>query len=513
MSNKEDRRKQLAGKRILIIGIGSKSKVWFVERVVELGCYVIVVDMPDSPGIGTLGLETFLPIDTSVDTVACDAIIVELDKLGYLQDNKIDGVWCFWEDNLTLTSLVAERLNLPYNSAQSTRVCRSKKLTRDAMEKAGLPTPTSILCKTLDDLEQALLVVPFPAVVKPVFGASAQGASKVLNADEARIAFQHNMDTLNPDFDPIYAQGTDCILEQYIDGDEVDVDALIQDGELKFFSLTDNLPTLEPSFVNTGSNLPSVLPLHKQTELVNLAFLAATKACGITMGACHIEMKYTTSSGPQLIEVNGRMGGMPFPTWLKAVWDIDFIEESICIALSIPINPVKPSPLTYLAGTYILSNCDGIVSQQDVNQFETLKKDSRIFQVYMDFQAGSQVFTTGTREQRGYITACGDSMQSAVSIYNELCNPRIFPMPEYLWIAGAELLPSQSLNETERHRRQSISIITLQRKASMMDERTARRRASSLVSMDEELVGRYLLPNSVTLSASPMSSQTFPDHI
>lgn len=64
------------------------------------------------------------------------------------------------------------------------------------MRKAGLPTPISILCKTTADLEAALDKVPFPAVVKPVFGASAMGAVKCLTKDEARTAFAHNQQLL-----------------------------------------------------------------------------------------------------------------------------------------------------------------------------------------------------------------------------------------------------------------------------------------------------------------------------
>ena len=46
-------------------------------------------------------------------------------------------------------------------------------------------------------------------------------------------------------------------MEQYLDGDEVDVDMILSDGKVTYAKVTDNLPTLEPWFNETGAVTPS----------------------------------------------------------------------------------------------------------------------------------------------------------------------------------------------------------------------------------------------------------------
>ena len=64
---------------------------------------------------------------------------------------------------------------------------------------------------------------------------------------------------------------TTLMLEEYLDGPEVDVDLVLSDGLAVYGAVTDNWPTVEPYFNETGSNSPSILPLHQQQGLMDLA--------------------------------------------------------------------------------------------------------------------------------------------------------------------------------------------------------------------------------------------------
>jgi carnosine synthase len=83
----------------------------------------------------------------------------------------------------------------------------------------------------------------------------------------------------------------------------------MSDGIPVYGAVTDNWPTVEPYFNETGSNCPSILPRQQQKELVELA-VKSVQALGLKMGVFHVEGKYTTR-GARLIEVNTRMGGGP----------------------------------------------------------------------------------------------------------------------------------------------------------------------------------------------------------
>lgn len=52
---------------------------------------------------------------------------------------------------------------------------------------------------------------------------------------------------------------------------QVDVDLVFSNGECTYGAVTDNWPTIEPYFNETGSNCPSILPIQTQRELIDLA--------------------------------------------------------------------------------------------------------------------------------------------------------------------------------------------------------------------------------------------------
>merc|ERR1711972_280128 len=61
----------------------------------------------------------------------------------------------------------------------------------------------------------------------------------------------------------------DCtiLMEQYLDGVEVDVDVVFSGGEWRYAAVTDNGPTMEPYFNETWGVCPSLLPSSQQRAL------------------------------------------------------------------------------------------------------------------------------------------------------------------------------------------------------------------------------------------------------
>jgi len=151
---------------------------------------------------------------------------------------------------------------------------------------------------------------------------------------------------------------TTLMLEEYLDGPEVDVDLVYADGAPVYGAVTDNWPTVEPYFNETGSNCPSTLPVETQAALVDLA-VRSVAALGFDCGAFHVELK-ATSRGPRLIEVNCRMGGGPVRATNLLVWGVDLVEEHLLTAAGIPARPpVSPVPLKHIAEYSINANKTG----------------------------------------------------------------------------------------------------------------------------------------------------------
>merc|ERR1712137_1000490 len=165
------------------------------------------------------------------------------------------------------------------------------------------------------------------------------------------------------------------LLEQYLDGCEVDVDVVMSDGEWAYAAVTDNGPTLEPYFNETWAVCPSLQPKEKQAAVKDLA-IKSLEALGFDSGVFHVECKYT-STGPQLIEVNARMGGGQVRECNLRTWGVDLVEEQLFIALDIPARPAVPRlPLAPVAYCYV--NAQGSGKVADLTCLCALQQDDDV---------------------------------------------------------------------------------------------------------------------------------------
>jgi hypothetical protein len=81
----------------------------------------------------------------------------------------------------------------------------------------------------------------------------------------------------------------------------------VSSGETRLhFGLLDKLPLVR-SFIETGHLAPTTLSPREQAAILSLADRALA-ALGVTDRVTHTEIRLT-SAGPQVIEVNGRLGG------------------------------------------------------------------------------------------------------------------------------------------------------------------------------------------------------------
>jgi biotin carboxylase len=139
---------------------------------------------------------------------------------------------------------------------------------------------------------------------------------------------------VTPEQDSIFRAGSDLLLEQYLDGVEFDVDLVLQDGGCVFSSVSQNWPTAEPSFQETGLHLPPDHDEKAVRELVDLS-VRTVQSFGFRRGVLHVEGK-CTRSGPRVIEVNARMGGARIHQMVEAVWGVDLIEAQLRSCLDLP---------------------------------------------------------------------------------------------------------------------------------------------------------------------------------
>jgi len=403
------RRKLAKGSTMVFVGAGLPGKRFTFERAAALGIKVVIVEHPDSWSkvlVSEGVVAKFLTVDMSKGSDAVyEATLAHIRALG--SDGltgKADGIATFVELSVPLVARLCETLGLPGHRPEAVDSARNKHSTRACLKAAGLPTPRNYLIKSAGEVAKAGQLVGFPAVLKPASGAASLGVKKVETAGELAATYKEIVDELSTlvvssgalvKADPA-GGGVDAsnvidlsvLMEQYLDGPEVDVDVIMSGGEYQYAAVADNGPTMEPYFNETWAVCPSLLPKDTQRQLKALS-IDSVKALGFSSGVFHVECKMT-STGPQLIEVNARMGGGQVHETNLRCWGVDLVEETLFAALGIPARPPVPEqPHTAVAYCYVNAAISGKV--QGLSKLEAVAKRPGVVWAKPLVKAGAQV--------------------------------------------------------------------------------------------------------------------------
>ena len=123
---------------------------------------------------------------------------------------------------------VSERLSLPhFISYETAETCHSKGKLREALGQ-GFEGNAAFI--TAGSLEEALEYTNFPGMMKPVDSQGQRGCFRVGSAEDIREHFDASLG---------YSFEGKVIIEEFIDGPEVSVNAYMQDGAMKFAIVSD----------------------------------------------------------------------------------------------------------------------------------------------------------------------------------------------------------------------------------------------------------------------------------
>jgi carnosine synthase len=379
------RRSLVRGATVVFISAGYPGKRFIFECAAALGIKSVILDHPDSWSRQLVSegiVAKFIPVDMSQSSE--DVYRQASRRIRQLGEDGLtgsaDAVTTFVELSVPLAARLCESFGLPGFRPSSVDAARDKHKTRAALKQAGLPTPRNFLVKQREELQEAGQVVGFPAVLKPVSGAASLGVKKVTSMQELATCYEEVVRELSSlvvssgalvkreagvvGVDASNVVDLTVLLEQYLDGVEVDVDIVLSEGGWQYAAVSDNGPTIEPYFNETWGLCPSRLLQEQQRSLKDLA-VKSLEALGFTSGVFHVECKYT-STGPHLIEVNARMGGGPVRECNRLVWGVDLVEEAIFLALGIPSRPVAPTtPNTCIAYSFVNARESGKLLSTD----------------------------------------------------------------------------------------------------------------------------------------------------
>ena len=226
------------------------------------------------------------------------------------KEEAIAGVLCWDEARIHASSQVAEALGLPNGEPAVIARLRDKGQTRQVLAAAGLAQPRSVPAGTVEEAVAAAGQVGYPAILKPRGLGASLGVIRVNDEQELRERFEFTFNTRSPEPEDVLDERR-VLVEQCVFGEEISIDSVISGGRVRPLFVARKVVGFPPYAEEVGHYVSADDPLLTDPQLVEL--LRQTHAAlGFTDGWTHSEFMLT-AAGPQVIEVNGRLGGDLIP--------------------------------------------------------------------------------------------------------------------------------------------------------------------------------------------------------
>ncbi|WP_055697406.1 ATP-grasp domain-containing protein [Streptomyces silaceus] len=243
------------------------------------------------------------------------------------------------EPMLRTTASLAAAVGLPFHDVATARVLTDKVRQRGLLREAGVDDVRTRPLSSPEEWPRVREAVGLPAVIKPVRGAASRNTHAVTDDAEARALLPRIFAAVDG---ADSGGGPPLIVEEMLQGrpslpygDYASVESLCTPQGVTHLALSGKLPLLRP-FRESGRFWPTHLPDGEQRAILDLVS-GALKALGVTYGLTHTELKLT-SSGPRIIEVNGRLGGH-VNGLARTACGTDLVRLAALVALGEPVEP------------------------------------------------------------------------------------------------------------------------------------------------------------------------------
>lgn len=258
---------------------------------------------------------------------------------------------------------IASEKGLPSQSVDGLYRSNNKYLTRDALRHAGLQTVDFGLATEETSLIEHARRIGYPVILKPINGCASQLVIKCENEQELLQGYRSALKKLPRSiyrdlyacthrfadkkgnqiiFDPLRTM----LVEKYIEGPEASIEIVATESDVIPLLVHDKVLVSEGDRV-VYEHLLVVPPVRfTQEELENIRRYAVevAKATGIKNSLCHVEIRYDKHSGPQLLEINPRVGGMLVTKSLETMIGFHALDAMVDLALG-SFQP-RPYPCT-----------------------------------------------------------------------------------------------------------------------------------------------------------------------
>ena len=304
-------------KKVLIVGAGIEQ-VPAIQIAAKLGYEVHTVDYnPNSPGFAHAH---HYEVISTTD---------EEGIFNYVSRNQINGLTTVASETAIPTiARVAARTGLSGMSPETALAATNKDVMRKAVLENGIAVPQFIAVSNYQEAVPYLNKVAGPWVIKPSDSSGQRGMALTSNKEQVKAAIEAARQ---------YAKDGKAMIEEFIQGPEVNVTAVVRNGEIDILSLSHRITEPDRSFGVAIRHLFPVNLTRAMKQAVSDMSVQAIRAIGLENGIAYPQI-IVTPDGPRFIEIAARMpgGNMREVAWYSS--GIDMIKAQILIAMGKPFT-------------------------------------------------------------------------------------------------------------------------------------------------------------------------------
>lgn len=293
--------------KILILGIGS-AQTDMIRHCKELGMIVFACAR-DAIGPGKDLADDFKLID-----------IKDIDGVeSYAIEKDIDFIYSAGSEVSILTSnVVSERLGLPhFMSSEIAKVCEKK---NDWRAYLGSEVEGNISFMTIKEEKDINDWNKFPSILKPVDSSGQRGVFLISGKEDFYEYYEQCLQ---------YSNSNEVIIEEYIDGPEISVNAYIVDGNIEFYLISDRISFDEyPGGIIKEHIVPSLIVDEGTEEKIIKLVKDVIDKMEIANGPIYFQIKISENA-PKLVEFTPRLDGCHMWRIIKEYTGVDLIEMSV----------------------------------------------------------------------------------------------------------------------------------------------------------------------------------------
>ena len=250
------------------------------------------------------------------------------------------AVFTFLEIDIEIAEAANQKLGNGWAVPEAAAICRDKFRQRTFCQEQGIP---SVWHTAVNDIKVAVATATghgFPLIVKPTRAAASEYVQLVQDADGLRRALGEIQAMIDRrrGFYYVDAAHNWALLEDYLPGQEVTLDAVVLDGEVILGGVHNKRHSSGPFFDEDLYTLPFSHP-EREGELVEIV-RRIVGGLGATLCLFNAELRENADGHYRVVEFSIRVsGGHPY-RHIKDVYSIDLVRMFLRAACGDPVADI-----------------------------------------------------------------------------------------------------------------------------------------------------------------------------